>query len=209
MTDHQNLNREADEIRKALKNIPYEILLKERQANLKVFEQHMAKTDTPSNKKSKDNESNDDFRRKSDGAVKHKKGRPVERSCKERPSQFKTIFDKPKAVYSDPRFEEHAGELSMSKFLKSYDFLKETKKAEIDKAESFLKSKKKIKKMDKQLLADIKSKKAENIQQVKQMENMTKKFEIKQQLKKDLQAKGISAKFIKKRCLIRKHREGI
>jgi len=196
MNAHDNLNREADEIRNALKSIPYEILLKERQANLRIFEQQMAGKGGISDKKDSG---------KTESEFKHKKGKPIERSCKERPSQFKAVFEKTKEKYYDPRFEEHAGELNMSKFLKSYDFLKAAKKNEISKAESLLKSGRKIKKMDKQVVSEIKQLKSANNQQINQMENLAKKFEIKQQLKKKFKDKGINPKFIKKRMLIRKY----
>jgi len=210
MSAQDNLNREADEIRNALKNIPYEILLKERQANLRVFDQQIGnKSGNADKNESNNKEDRTDSKSKPESEIKHKKGKPIERSCKERPSQFKPVFEKAKTAYSDPRFEEHAGELNMSKFLKSYHFLKDAKKNEITKAESFLKSKKKIKKMDKQIVSEIKQQKSANIQQINQMENLSKKFEIKQQLKKELKAKGLNPKFIKKREVIRKHRKGV
>jgi hypothetical protein len=203
MEKQDNLNKEADDIRNALKNIPYEILLKERQANLRLFDHQLGQTADTKGTGLKGSQVAID---KTIAVRKHKKGRPDERSCRERPNMAKTIFEKPRAVFSDPRFEEHTGQLDMSKFLKSYDFLKDAKEKEIKETERMLKNKKKIKKTNKDLITDLKSQKAANQVQIRQIDTLNKKFEIKKQLKKDFKDRGLNPAFIKRRSFIRKYR---
>lgn len=121
----------------------------------------------------------------------------------------KVIFKRRKAEFRDPRFDDSAGNFNQRKFLKSYEFLRDMKKAEVegrnpgrdnfwDKEKEVRKLKKKRNKPQEETIA--KKQELGNLKQdFNNFEDQYKTILIKDKIKQELKSKGISPRFISRR----------
>lgn len=179
-----------------MKNLPIEVLLKQQKEDIKAFDKLYFNNNA-------DNKNNNETEAQKSSIKKSRKGRPAEISAKEKPKQKKEIFETTKFKSVDPRFESSAGDFDMTRFLNCYGFLKDLKKDEVAKNESLLKNKKKIKKMDKSEVREIKSMQAKNKQELNFIAKIDQQNQIKAELREDLKTKGVQDSFVRKREFIR------
>ena len=190
------MDSEIGLIRESLRKIPYKMIL-EQKLNKEVLDALENTTDTgksPGIKSTALFPVEDEIKRK---------GKPMERSARVRPTDQKVVFERTKQTHYDPRFSDLSGPLSINKFALSYGFIKDQKVKENEEAVRVLKNKRKTKHLSSDQIESLKNRVANNRQNLRAITKIEEEAEARRELRKELDASGRTHSKIFKRSLIR------